>query len=204
MTTVYAARSVSEKMIAYVNRMHEKVSGVTPSGEAYTATDPELLDWVQATATYGFLEAYSAYVCELPDEEKDRCYREARTSAAIYGAHGAPSSLEDQKAVFNRMLPKLEPSEIVFEFLKIMKMAPALPGPLQLSQHSFVRAAVDITPPDVREILGLTRKYGLRPFEGRIVRRMGRRADRMLLRSSPPVQACLRMGLPEDYLYCRR
>jgi hypothetical protein len=49
--------------------------------------------------------------------------------------------------------------------------------------------------------LGLGRRYGLRPLEGRLVRRLGRRADRLVLRSGPAVQACLRLGLPEDYLY---
>lgn len=203
MITVYGARSLAEKMIAGVRRMHDRVAGVTPGGEPYAASDIELLNWVQATATFGFLEAYSAYVAPLSDADKDRCYRETQASAALYGAVGAPDSLAAQRALFAQMLPRLERSDIVFEFLKIMKIAPALPGPLQLSQHSFVRAAVDLTPPDIRAVLGLTRRYGLRPVEGRIVRRLGRRADRLMLRSSPAVRACLRMGLPEDYLYRR-
>lgn len=201
MVTVYGARSVAERMIAMVNRMHNQVAGTTPDGTPYTANDPALLNWVQATASYGFLEAYAAYVSPLSVDERDQVYRESQRSAALYGAVGAPKSLAEQQAFFSAMLPHLEPSEIVFEFLKIMKNAPALPSPLQLSQHSFVRAAVEITPPEVREVLGLTRRYGLRPFEGRVVRRMGRRAERFMLRSSPAVQACRRLGLPEDYLY---
>ncbi|MBB5519944.1 oxygenase MpaB family protein [Amphiplicatus metriothermophilus] len=201
MVTVYGARSVAEQMIEGVNRRHARVAGATPSGEPYSATDPELLRWVQATASYGFLEAYSAYVSPLTDADRNRYYAESQASAALYGAAGAPASLDEQKALFARMLPRLEPSGIVFEFLQIMKKAPALPQPLQLSQHSFVRAAVDITPPEVRAILGLGRRYGLRPFEARVVRRMGRRADRIVLRSAPAAQACRRLGLPEDYLY---
>lgn len=201
MVTVYGARSVAEGMIANVNRMHARIRGTTPSGAAYAADDPELLNWVQATATYGFLEAYAAYVSPLGDDQRDQAYKESEKSAILYGAAGAPKSLVEQKEFFKAMSPCLEPSEIVFEFLKIMKTAPALPAPLQLSQHSFVRAAVDITPPEIRTILGLGRRYGLRPFEGRVVRRMGRRAERFMLRSSPAVQSCLRLGLPEDYLY---
>lgn len=201
MVTVYGARSLAERMIKGVNRRHERIAGVTPSGEPYVATDPELLRWVQATASYGFLEAYSAYVSPLTDVDRDRYYAEGRAAAALYGAVGAPARLDEQKALFARMLPRLEPSDIVFEFLQIMKKAQALPQPLHLAQHSFVRAAVDITPPEVRAILGLGRRFGLRPFEGRIVRRMGRRADRIVLRSAPAAQACRRLGLPEDYLY---
>lgn len=203
MVTVYGARSQAEKMIAGVSRMHERVTGVTPSGQPYAASDPALLNWVQATATFGFLEAYAAYVAPLTDTERDSCYRDAKAGAALYGATGSPASLEEQRAFFAEMLPRLEPSEIVFEFLSIMKKAPAFPQPAQLAQHSLVRAAVDIVPRDVRKILGLGPRYGLRPFEGRVVRRMGRRAERIKLRSSPPIQACLRLGLPEDYLYRR-
>ena len=65
MVTVYGAREEAEAMIAGVRRMHEKVSGVAEAGEPYRATDPELLDWVQATAAFGFLEAYRHYVHPL-------------------------------------------------------------------------------------------------------------------------------------------
>ena len=61
MITIYAARSVAEPMIANVVRMHDRVEGMTPAGEPYRANDPTLLRWVQATAAYGFIEAYSRY-----------------------------------------------------------------------------------------------------------------------------------------------
>ncbi|WDI31163.1 oxygenase MpaB family protein [Hyphococcus flavus] len=203
MVTVYGAKSVAEKMIGNVNRMHDRVAGVTPDGSPYAASDPELLRWVQATAAFGFMESYSAYAAPLSDEDRDRYYAEGRPAALLYGANGSPRSLAEERALFEKMMPKLEASEIIFEFLNIMKRAEAFPQPAQLAQHSLVRAAVDIVPKEIREILGLTNRYGLRPFEGRVVRRMARRADRLILRSSPAVRACKRLGLPEDYLYRR-
>src|SRR6187551_405415 len=62
MMTVYGPRSATEQLIARVVRMHGHVSGVTPGGVAYQANDPRLLDWVHATATFGFTEAYHRYV----------------------------------------------------------------------------------------------------------------------------------------------
>src|SRR5437667_3770357 len=50
MVTVYGARSTAEPMIAGVVRMHDKVRGETPAGEAYRANDVGLLTWVHATA----------------------------------------------------------------------------------------------------------------------------------------------------------
>src|SRR5215472_3290710 len=52
MVMVYGARSTAEGMIARVRRMHDAVAGSTPTGRAYRANDPELLNWVQSTAAY--------------------------------------------------------------------------------------------------------------------------------------------------------
>ena len=201
MVTVYGARSAAEKLITGVNRMHKRVTGVTPAGEAYSADDPELLNWVQVSATYGFLEAYSAYAAPLSDADRDRCYREAQETAALYGATGTPGSLAEQRAQFAAMAPRFERSDIVFEFLDIMRKVRALPQPAHLAQGILVRAAVDMIPQEVRDTLGLGRRFGLRPLEKQLLQRMGARADRLWLRSSPAVQACQRLGLPADYLY---
>lgn len=204
MVTVYGARSVAERMIDGVTRMHDRVAGVTPSGQPYAANDPELLSWVQATAAYGFMESYSAYAARLDDEARDSSYRDGQKAALLYGAAHAPASLAEQRAFFTHMLDLLEPSPIIFEFMNIMRQAPALPQPAQLAQGLLVRAAVDLVPTEIREITGLDRRYGLRPFEDKLVRRMACRADRLLLQSSPPAQSCMRLGLPADYLYDRR
>ncbi len=204
MVTVYGARSVSEKMIAGVTRMHARVSGVTPTGVPYRASDPELMNWVQATAAFGFLEAYHAYVAPLSDAERDRYFSEGQPAARLYGATGAPRSRTEWQALYDRMKPQFERSDIIFDFLSIMHAAPALPGPVRLTQGSLIRAAVDLVPADAREVLGLGASFGLRPFEKVLVRRMGKRADRWPLPSSPAAQASVRMGRPADYLYRRQ
>ncbi len=201
MVTVYGAGSVARAMIAGVNRRHRNIAGVTPSGAPYAASDPKLLTWVQATAAFGFLEGYSTYAAPLSSDDQNRYYREGQTAAALYGATDAPASLEELHALFAAMKPRFERSDIIFEFLSIMKKAAAFPQPAQLAQHSLVRAAVDIIPGDIRDVLGLDKSYGLRPFERRVVRRMARRADRLILRSGPAAQSCRRLGLADDYLY---
>ncbi|MBI1392282.1 MAG: DUF2236 domain-containing protein [Alphaproteobacteria bacterium] len=203
MVTVYGPKSVAERMIARVNAMHANVRGVTDAGVRYDASDPTLLDWVQATASFGFLEAYSAYAAPLTDTEKDRFYAESGPAATLYGATGAPRSLAAQRALFATRAAALEPSSIIDEFIEIMRHAPALPTELRLSQRVFVRAAIDILSPEARSALGLEGR-GLRPLEDILVKRIARRADRLCLRSSPPAQACVRMGLPVDYLFRAR
>jgi len=203
MVTVYGARSVSEPMIARVRRMHERIEGVTPAGVSYRASDPPLLDWVQATAAFGFLEAYSTYVAPLSGQERDRYFSEGQAAAALYGATGAPRSEAEWRALYEKMRPCFEASPIIVEFLDIMRRAPALPGPMRMMQGTLIRAAIDIVPQSARAVLGLDNSCGLRPFEKLLVRRMGRRADRWTLPSSPAARACVRMGRPEDWLFRR-
>lgn len=201
MMTVYGPRGAAEKMIAGVGRMHGRVAGVTPAGTAYRADDPELLDWVQATASFGFMQAYHRFVAPLSDVDRDRFYAEARPAAALYGATGAPSSEAELEAQFQAMRPKLERSEIVIEFLDIMKRTAALPGPLRLLQPVLMRAAIDLLPAWTRDILGLGPAYGLKPWQEKLVRLAGRASDRLVIREAPPAQACVRLGLPPEFLY---
>jgi len=203
MVTVYGARSTAEAMIAGVRRMHDRVAGDTPAGAAYRASDVDLLDWVQATASFGFLEAYHAYVRPLDAADRDRFYAEAAPAAALYGATGAPASAAGWEARLAAMLPRLERHEIVFEFLGLMRRTAILPAPLRGLQGALIRAAVAIVPAQVRAAAGLGRAWDLGPVEGRLVRLAGAAADRLPVKGTPPVEACLRMGLPEDYLYRR-
>lgn len=201
MVTVYGACSVAEKMIAGVVQRHARVTGHTPNGEHYNANDVELLTWVQATAGFGFAQAYHSWVQPLGQDEFDRLYREGEPAAQLYGAVDAPRSEEELHALFDRMRSVLEPSPIVFEFLDIMRRAPVFPPPLRSVQRLLIGAAVEITPDWVRERLGLTAAYGLNALERRVVRWAGAMADRVMLRHSPAVQSCRRLGLPEDFLY---
>jgi uncharacterized protein (DUF2236 family) len=204
MVTVYAARGIAEKMIARVRALHERIEGVTPEGESYRASDPELLCWVQATAAFGFLEAYSTYVAPVSDADRERYFNEGREAARLYGAGTSPQSDADWRSLYAVMKPRFRSSPIIFEFLDIMRRAPALPGALRLTQGALIRAAIDIIPADAREILGLDASFGINGLEKNLVRQMGKRADRWTLPSSPAAQACLRMGRPADWLYRRR
>jgi uncharacterized protein (DUF2236 family) len=204
MMTVYGPRSRTEAMIAGVGRLHGRINGRTPDGQPYRADDPELLVWVHATASFGFLEAYHAYTRTLTDVERDSFYAEGAASSRLFGATGAPTSQLELEALFEKMRDKLEPSAIVFEFLDIMHRVPIAPRPLAAVQGLLVRAAIGTLPRWVRERLQLGERWDLRPWQRRFVRCSGAAADRILLQSGPAVKSCRRLGLPEDYLYMPR
>jgi uncharacterized protein (DUF2236 family) len=193
MMTIYGPRSASEKMIAHVVHMHEHVEGRTPDGVAYRANDPRLLDWVQATATFGFTEAYHRYVQALSAAEKDSAFAEGEPAARLYGATGAPSAWAAWEALLAANAPGLEGSSILADFLRIMADAAILPAPMRPLQRLLVRAAVEITPEPVRSLPQL-RGRGLRLGEAALVRTLARTSTLLPLGDVPPVQAARRMA----------
>ncbi|WP_425486656.1 oxygenase MpaB family protein [Aliirhizobium cellulosilyticum] len=201
MVTVYGARSQAEAMIAGVVRRHSRVDGRTSNGEAYNANDRELLDWVQATTGFGFMQAYHRFVRPLSADERDSLFREARPAAELYGARGAPASQMELDLLFASKGSRLEPSPIIGEFLYIMRTVSALPGPARPLQLLLLKAAIEILPEWIRQRLELGRKWSLTHLERATVKIAARTADRLVLKFSPPVQACRRLGLPDDFLY---
>ncbi|QRM30031.1 oxygenase MpaB family protein [Microvirga sp. VF16] len=201
MVTVYGPRSRAEAMIASVVRRHDRVAGKTREGEAYHANDPVLLDWVQATADFGFTEAYHAYVRPLASTERASLFVEAFPAARLYGAAGAPASQEQFDALFERMKSRLVASPVIFEFLEIMTRAPILPTPARPLQRVLVKAAVELLPGWMRARLELGSPWSLNTVERALVRTMAIASDRLILPSFPAVQACRRLGLPDMYLY---
>jgi uncharacterized protein (DUF2236 family) len=201
MVTVYGARSIALPMIRRIVHMHSQVAGKMPCGTPYAANDARLLRWVQATATFGFAEAYSRYVAPLDREQFDALHREAEPAARLYGALEAPLSRAELHALLSSMRGRLEPSAVIFEFLQIMRSTSGFPKPLCWMQGVLVRAAVELIPDWIRERLGLTSRYGLSTAQRWSVELAGALSDRVILSESPAAQSCVRLGLPATHLY---
>lgn len=192
MVTVYAPRAQAQAMIARVVRMHAHVQGHTPDGTPYAANTPELLDWVQATAIFGFTEAFHRYVQPLSTADKDQAFAEGQASAVLYGAQGLPHSWQGWQDLLAQTAPHLQGHPILAEFLHIMLHADILPAALRPLQKLLVKAAVDITPAPVRELAQL-QGLGLRRWERAAVRTLAWLAQRLPLPGLPPAQSRQRM-----------
>jgi len=201
MLTVYGPSSLSNAMIAGVVRMHGKISGENAAGRPYSANDSGLLKWVQATAAFGFGEAYHRYVRPFTAGQLDRFYLEGVPVSQKYGVIAAPRSRAEVEELFHSMHLQLEPSECIFEFLRIMNESPAFPGALRPLQRLLVRAAVDLVPHPIRAHLGLTAGFGLATWQRPVAKLAGGLVYRMILPQSPAAQACLRLGYPVARLY---
>lgn len=203
MIGVYGPQTAARRVIEGVNRMHAKVEGETPGGISYSAKDPELLDWVSATAGYGFLTAYDRFVAPLSLEDQERFYREGTAVAELYGVQNKVNSRADFFAMMEHLAPRFEPHPINKEFLDIIQSGKAAPQIPRFLHRALARAAVSILPPLVRERLELGREYDL-SFADRIaIKLVARAAERRHDPESPPAMACVRLGLPSNFLYLR-
>lgn len=201
MVGVYGPQSAARRVIQGVTNMHARVAGRTPSGEAYAALDPELLDWVAATAGYGFLVAYDRFVTPLSETDKARFFEEGETVARLYGAQRSPKSTEGFVAMGEALAHRFEPHPIIDQFLAIIAdggVAPAAPKALH---RALTRAAVSILPPVVADRLSFGPQFDLTAADRLMLRTAGRLAERVPLRGSPPCQASVRLGLPWNFLY---
>lgn len=203
MVTVYGARSRFEALARGVRGMHGRVAGTTASGEAYRADDPDLLRWVQGTAAFAFMEAYRGYVRPVAPADRDRYYAEGAPGSALYGVTDPPASEAAITAMLEAMRPRLEPSPVLADLVAILRAVPILPPSLRRVQHAAIRAAVDLLPASERDALNLARHGGLGAGEAALLRTTARALDRIALPSSPSSQACIRMGLPHDWLVRR-
>ena len=201
MVGVYGPQSAARRVIQGVTNMHARVVGETPKGEAYKALDVELLDWVSATAAYGFLNAYDRFVSPVSEADKSRFYAEGAPIARLYGVQYSPKSTADFLGMMDRLVDRFEPHPIVEEFLAIIQSGQAAPNMPRALHRALARASVSLLPPIVREKLKLGRAYDLTFFDRLALKAVGKLADRVPTKNSPPAQACRRLGLPEDFLY---
>jgi uncharacterized protein (DUF2236 family) len=81
---IAAARRLHRRHAGITGRLNES-SGAFPAGSTYAANDAAALRWVHATLTDTALLAFQLVNPPLSNEERERYYREARLSAALFG-----------------------------------------------------------------------------------------------------------------------
>ena len=201
MVGVYGPASAARRVIQGVTNMHARVKGETPSGEYYEALDVDLLDWVSATASYGFLTAYDRFVKPLSYEEKCRFYEEGVEVAKLYGVETPLRKPEDFDAMLASLLPRFEAHPINTEFLDIIKSGQAARNVPKALHRALANASVSIRRACVRVRLELGREYALNPFSAMAIKTIGRAAEHAPVKGSPPADAAIRLGLPWSFAW---
>jgi len=150
---------------AGINAIHDRVNGALAEGAGrfragtpYTATDPALLTWVQATLLDSLPLAYEAFVGPLPPGERDRFCAEA--SAAGWKLRIPVGSIPTSQAALEDYVGRMLGSGAIAVTRVARELAAEVvrpPGGALLWPWSTIvpLATVGWLPPPIREAYGL-------------------------------------------------
>lgn len=179
----------SEEMIAAaagINTIHDRVRGVVGSaGETYSAHDPDLQRWVQATLVESIPLTYELLIRRLTPAERDRYCAESALMEPLLGmpAGWLPRAAHDLDSYINRMLASGQ--------LRVTATSRALAGAVLYPPHwrllwpafrPLQLLAIGTLPPSLREAYG----FEWRERDGRALARWTRWL-RVVLRMVPPL-----------------
>ncbi len=172
--TTFGEKSEAERVIARVNRIHERVSGTLPDGTPYSARTPETLAWVHVAEATSFLEGYLRYVRPtMPYAEQDEYFRQFATVARKLGADPVPETKVEAEHLLRAMRPQLKGSPQAREIARLVLTQRPRGAPVAV-QQLLGTAAVDLLPNYARTMLGL-KPPGLSALPARVAAQtMGR------------------------------
>jgi uncharacterized protein (DUF2236 family) len=154
--TTYGSTEQAETLIARVQGIHERVSGVLPDGTAYHATDPDLLTWVHAAEVASFLAAHLRYRDpSFAPAEQDRYLREVAVIARKLGARRLPESRDQLDRYFKEMRPCLRADARTREVAGVLLSQAPSAGLLAPAGAFMLQAGVDLLPAWALELHGL-------------------------------------------------
>ncbi|MGH2379223.1 MAG: oxygenase MpaB family protein [Candidatus Limnocylindria bacterium] len=170
------------RAIDRINRVHARVRGVAPDGRRYTALDPRLLLWVQATLLLTSLRLYEAVMGPLSSTEREAYWEETKPVVSRLGVPKAqlPASIADLELLEREMLaeeviPDATARRVGLDVLRPLRW---IPEPLYWPGDALAAA---LLPARLRRAFGL--RYGT--------------AERMLFRAVVVMVRAARRVLPE-------
>ena len=163
--TTYGGRDEAERAIARVREIHRHVHGTLPDGTTYSAEDAGLLEWVHATESACFLEAWKRYgEPDMSLADQDRYFAEVAVVAQKLGAADVPTTRAGLYDYIDGMRPVLGADERTREMVGLLLNPPARSLATLPVQRLTFRAAVDLLPAWARQMHGLSSPTLARPL----------------------------------------
>lgn len=161
--TTYGSTEEAREAAAMVKRVHERVKGVTPEGEPYSANDPRLLEWVHLTLVESLLVSYKFYGGRrLEKSEEDLFVKEQARGFALLSDTRTAESVEElgeRMRSFKGELRRTAATEEAVRFLR----KPTLPSLAKPVYRAIYESAVATIGENERAVLNLRDKQW---FEG--------------------------------------
>ncbi|HWM33306.1 MAG TPA: oxygenase MpaB family protein [Pseudolysinimonas sp.] len=154
----FGSRAQADRESARVGRFHDRVSGTYGDGIAYSAHDPELLDWVHLAFTEAFLGCQETWGRPIP-QGADAYVADWATAGRLVGAQNPPASRAGLHAELERLRVTgvLRRDERVDDAVRFLRTPPIAGS--GLAYRILFAGAVASIPPEFRRLLGLRRAW---------------------------------------------
>jgi len=155
--TTYGGHATAQNAIDHVNRIHARVTGVRPDGQAYDARDAHLLRWVHLGETLSFLKAYCIHgEPALPLFMQNQYMLEMQRIGRELGATELPDSVAQAEQMLLSYREELVVDDRVREVIALIQNFPARRRD-RLFVKLITQAAFDLLPDWVLQDIGQTR-----------------------------------------------
>ncbi|SHM08675.1 Uncharacterized conserved protein, DUF2236 family [Actinacidiphila paucisporea] len=195
-TTFGTARD-AEEAVAHVRDIHARVSGTTPDGEPYRASDPHLLGWVHAAEVDSFLRAHRRYGAHpLDDDGYDAYVADTARVAGALGVENPPGDQAELAAQLDAYRPELRATPQARDAARFLLLSPPLPWAARPPYAVLAANAVALLPLWARVPLGVPYLPVLEETGVRLAGRGLTRAIRWAM--TPPPGAAAAPGGPQE------
>ena len=160
-TLTFGSTTQANAELARVGRFHARVEGqyTGPDGatRAYSAADPELVEWVHVAFADAFLTCHERWGGPIPGGA-DGYVREWATAGRLMGVSAPPESAVDLRARRDGYLERgdLRGDERVADVVRFLRRPP-FRGSLGIAYRVLFAAAVATIPRPYRRLLGVRR-----------------------------------------------
>lgn len=153
--TTYGSTEQALGAVAEVRAIHERVRGVTEAGEAYAASDPQLLTWIHVCEHLNFLAAWIRYREPwISGADQDRYFAETAEIARRLGADDVPETRAEIERYLARARPGLRADDLAREAAAAILSPPKMDARMAPFAQLFFQASKDLLPAWARTMHG--------------------------------------------------
>lgn len=145
--TTFGTIEDSDRAIAIVRSVHDRIAGTAPDGRPYAASDPHLIRWVHIAEIDSFLRAHDLYGAQrLDPAERDDYVAETAPVARALGATDLPESVAELDDLMAQYRPELRGTAAARRAARFILIHPPVPLALRAPYGLLSAAAVAMMP----------------------------------------------------------
>ncbi|MFN8017424.1 MAG: oxygenase MpaB family protein [Acidimicrobiales bacterium] len=153
---VYGSSARAERLCRMVRASHRPVVGVAPDGRAYSAADPELLEWVHIAEYLAIAAANRRFALRpMSRDELDQYVAEVAVVGEATGVEHPPRSWAELLAALERHRPSLAVGEYAARGVGFLDDPPIIPDRAMPAWRALWSGANVCLPPVARRLLRL-------------------------------------------------